>query len=280
MKNITEELKSIINDSTTNLVKCWKITLKNGETIGFTNASNDFIFEDVKYNHLSSDDVENLKSNSDVENDTLQFTNLISSDLIKTDDILTGKYDSAKIEIFIVDLENLDKGKVSLLNGKIFDIQFKDNSFIANVKGLKNEIDKTIGDVYSPLCRTSFCSEKCKLNKVNFTFNAVISKVVDNISFLTENENIINKEDGYFENGVVEFLSGKNKGQKTEIKQFSNGLFMMSTELAYSIEVGDSFSVIAGCDKAFKTCCSKFNNAVNFRGEPYLPGLDLLLKVM
>ena len=26
------------------------------------------------------------------------------------------------------------------------------------------------------------------------------------------------------------------------------------------------------CDKNFITCCNKFNNAVNFRGEPFIPG--------
>jgi hypothetical protein len=25
------------------------------------------------------------------------------------------------------------------------------------------------------------------------------------------------------------------------------------------------------CDKSFRTCCNKFNNAVNFRGEPFIP---------
>lgn len=26
------------------------------------------------------------------------------------------------------------------------------------------------------------------------------------------------------------------------------------------------------CDKSFRTCCNKFNNAVNFCGEPFIPG--------
>ena len=30
----------------------------------------------------------------------------------------------------------------------------------------------------------------------------------------------------------------------------------------------------AGCDKSFATCKAKFDNAVNFRGFPHLPGND------
>ncbi len=280
MKNITDELKSIVNNNTTNLVKCWKLILKNNKILAFSNASQDFIYEEITYNHISSDDIKNIKNNLDVENDSFQISNLISSDLINADDVLSGKYDSAKVEIFIVDLLNLNKGKVCLLNGVISDIQFKNDVFIANVKGLKNEINKTIGEVYSPLCRSCFCDGKCKLNKSNFTFTGIVSKVVDNISFYTNDNIILSKENRYFENGVIEFISGKNIGQKTEIKQFSNGFFILSTELPYQIELNDYFLVVAGCDKKFNTCCSRFNNAINFRGEPHLPGIDLLLKVL
>jgi len=28
------------------------------------------------------------------------------------------------------------------------------------------------------------------------------------------------------------------------------------------------------CDKNFVTCCNKFNNAVNFRGEPFIPSIS------
>ncbi|WP_341818742.1 phage BR0599 family protein [Wolbachia endosymbiont (group B) of Ennomos erosarius] len=32
----------------------------------------------------------------------------------------------------------------------------------------------------------------------------------------------------------------------------------------------------AGCNKTFPTCRSKFNNTVNFRGEPYIPGFYIV----
>ena len=33
-----------------------------------------------------------------------------------------------------------------------------------------------------------------------------------------------------------------------------------------------------GCDRSLATCAARFGNAVNFRGEPYLPGIDLLTR--
>ena len=43
------------------------------------------------------------------------------------------------------------------------------------------------------------------------------------------------------------------------------------------IEVGDAFTVTAGCDKSFSTCGSRFNNKVNFRGFPQIPGNDFVV---
>jgi len=280
MKNITDDLKNVIKNHTTNLVRCWKITLKDGKTIAFTTASEDFIYENLKYNHISADDISTVNTNLDINNDAANFSNFIHSDLIDANDILSGRYDSAKVELFILDLQNLEKGKVVLMTGKISDIQFKNEIFIVNVKGLKDEINKVIGDVYSPLCRAKFCDKKCKLNGANFEFNGQINAVIDNTTFQTRSKIIIEKPNDYFENGIIEFLDGNNVQQKIEIKQFNNGVFMLFTEPPYKLAIGDTFKAIAGCDKRFETCCDKFNNAINFRGEPHLPGIELLLKVM
>lgn len=42
------------------------------------------------------------------------------------------------------------------------------------------------------------------------------------------------------------------------------------------IAPGDTFSAVEGCDKLLSTCKTRFNNVVNMRGFPYLPGRDRL----
>ena len=44
--------------------------------------------------------------------------------------------------------------------------------------------------------------------------------------------------------------------------------------MAGKIAMGDTFSVIAGCDKTWKTCRERFGNGENFRGFPFMPGND------
>ena len=46
---------------------------------------------------------------------------------------------------------------------------------------------------------------------------------------------------------------------------------------AYAFEAGDVIRVQPGCDKRLVTCRTKFDNRLNFRGEPHVPGLNALI---
>ena len=52
----------------------------------------------------------------------------------------------------------------------------------------------------------------------------------------------------------------------------------LCAEPALAALAGDLVELIEGCDKRLATCAGRFANAVNFRGEPYLPGNDLLTR--
>ena len=63
-----------------------------------------------------------------------------------------------------------------------------------------------------------------------------------------------------------------------EVKEFKNGRVVLSLPMNTSIEPGDQFEIIAGCDKTKTSCKNKFNNLINFRGFPDIPGSDKMLK--
>ncbi|WP_236869726.1 phage BR0599 family protein [Candidatus Bandiella numerosa] len=101
----------------------------------------------------------------------------------------------------------------------------------------------------------------------NYKFYGKISKVFsNNILFDAERK----EENFYFNFGKITFLSGNNTGLCFQVKNFKNGEIELILPSIYKLEIGDTYSVIAGCDKNFSSCVTKFNNALNFRGEPYI----------
>ncbi|MBM3617735.1 MAG: beta tubulin, partial [Alphaproteobacteria bacterium] len=56
------------------------------------------------------------------------------------------------------------------------------------------------------------------------------------------------------------------------------GRFVLVLPMAAAMAEGDAYEAFAGCDKSFGTCRTRFSNAVNFRGEPHVPGLDRMLE--
>ena len=73
-------------------------------------------------------------------------------------------------------------------------------------------------------------------------------------------------------------INGKNNGITTEVKKSVNNYIGLKFKFPFDINVGDQFEITAGCNKEFSTCCSKFNNAINFRGEPNLPRNEKVFK--
>lgn len=84
---------------------------------------------------------------------------------------------------------------------------------------------------------------------------------------------------GYFDNGVITFTSGNNNGLQMEVRSYVPGQLTLFQPMPYLCQVGDTYSLHAGCDKTNNTCKTRFNNIVNFRGFPFLGGQDQLAQV-
>lgn len=78
---------------------------------------------------------------------------------------------------------------------------------------------------------------------------------------------------GWFLGGLLTWLTGNNAGLSMEVKQFTNagGAFELVFPMRNTIQVGDTYSVYPGCDKTLETCRDKFDNVINYRGEPFVP---------
>ncbi len=269
MKNISENMLNHLADNLTSLAKFIKIT-KADFVIGFTNNSQKISYENIEY--LPIIDAENfsITSNNSIKNKD-NFLGAFETDIISEALIKSGFFDNAEIEIFLLNYNNFDDGKIIIKKGFISKIIFDNNKFIFEISSFAKNLENLITQNYSPNCRAKFGDAKCKIDKNNFSFTGEVTEVISNISFRDEGRN---EEKFYFNYGLLEFLSGQNIGVIKEVSEFSNKTIKLKTPLPFQLNINDEYKIFAGCDKKFSTCVSKFNNALNFRGEPHLPGIN------
>ena len=112
-----------------------------------------------------------------------------------------------------------------------------------------------------------------------FMRHGVVSSVVDRRMFTVAVEEP-RAVDGWFKNGSIHFYDGDNTGQNSEIKEWSqsSGLLELYLPLPYNLPVGTRVRLYRGCQKRLDDdCVAIFNNALNFKGEPFIPGSDAVL---
>lgn len=70
----------------------------------------------------------------------------------------------------------------------------------------------------------------------------------------------------------------RNGGLEAAILTSAGARATLAEPPAFEVEQGARVEISEGCDKRFETCRGRYANAANFRGEPHLPGMDLLTR--
>jgi uncharacterized phage protein (TIGR02218 family) len=76
----------------------------------------------------------------------------------------------------------------------------------------------------------------------------------------------------------LRWIDGKNGGLINQIIASAGAVVTLREPAAFVPVAGTRVELTQGCDRRFATCTGRFANAANFRGEPQLPGNDLLTR--
>ena len=274
MRTASSNMTAHLAGEVTSLAVCWKLTLVGGTVMGFTDHTSDLTISSQLYKAATGFSPTSVETKDKFSVDNLDVAGILDAAAITEADIMAGKYDFAEIEIFMVNVTDLTQGIITHRRGWLGEVTLKNGQFIAEVRGLAQKLSQNIVELYTPTCRAVFGDGRCKANLATYTVGGTVNTVSSRQIFIS---NSMTQAAGYFSGGEVVWLTGANAGRRMEIKEFSNKQFTLVLPMPNNVAVGDTFNAIAGCDKTIGTCVAKFNNAVNFRGEPYVPGMDKML---
>lgn len=275
MKNISNELQAALQAEVSTLATCWKMTRRDGAVLGFTDHDKDIVFDGVEFLARSGFTPTAIASSASLAVDNLDVEGMLDSESIIREDVLAGKYDFAEIEVFMVNFTDIEQGRIPLRLGWLGEITLQGGRFMAEVRGLTQKLSQSLGELYSAACRAELGDARCKIDMTSHRRTGAVTESETRNAFV---DTTCTEVDGYFAGGKVVFSSGANAGQAMEIKEFTAGRFVLVLPMAAAIAAGDAYEASAGCDKSFGTCRTRFSNAINFRGEPHVPGLDRMLE--
>lgn len=279
MRTIPPALQTRLDSGVTMLCRCWVIKRADEVTQGFTDHDEDIVLGAVICRAGSGLTGSEVTQKLGLAVDSSELSGALAGDSLNETDLAAGRYDAATIEIWLVDWSE-PALRVLLAKGTFGEVRREGQAFTAEVRGLSERLAQESGRLYTATCSADLGDGRCKIDLTNPAFRgagAVISP--EAIAVFTAG-GLDSFEDGWFTAGRLTFTSGANSSLSVEVKSHRKGAVVRLTlwqAMPEPIGAGDTFIVTAGCDKRFDTCRARFNNAVNFRGFPHIPGNDFVI---
>lgn len=276
MKNIPLELKKHLKSEVLTLANCLRIECTNGQILGLTDHDQDLYIDGLLYKAQPGFIVSAIHSQLGL-GDNLEI-DLIESALIKENDILSAVFEHACYTYFMINYASIEQGKIVYKSGYFGKIQLLEKHFIVELKSMSNLLNQTIGSVYTPYCKATLGDFQCGLKLQDYSVFGSVTSLRNEPSTHTYivRDNTRIEEDGYFDGGNLTWISGPFQGVTITIKKY----LKKEQELTFflplpgKMNVSDEYKLTPGCSKSLKVCRDRFNNVINFRGEPFIPGTD------
>ena len=275
MKTISSALAQHLAGEVTTLATCWKITRRDGVVLGFTDHVRDLEVDGVTYKAASGYTRTAIRGTADLAVDNLDVESVFSDDGITEEDLRAGRYDFAEVRMFLVNYQDLGQGILKLRRGWLGEVTIRDGMYVAELRGMTQRLQMTVGEVYAPDCAADLGDARCGVDLAALEE----SGAVDTVTSATAFETTLVQATGWYDGGELTWTGGANAGQTVAVRSWdaATGTLTLFLPALYPMQAGDAFTIRPGCDKSFATCQAKFDNAVNFRGFPHVPGTDQVL---
>lgn len=257
----------------TTLAICVRLRRSDGFQLGLTTHDAPIRLAGLLYQSTPGLTLSAIRSGSMDAPELGEVSGPWSDEAISANDIVRGRYDEAAADMFLVDWAAPDRTPIPLATGFVRQTEHTPTSYTLGIVSGLTKLAEVALPAYSPFCRALFTGAQCGVNMALWRKRDVVV-AVDPI------EPAIVLQTAYdgvqWRNGRIRVASGPAAAEVIGISG-SMGRRIMVDWLPTQLSSGDQILLEPGCDKQSGTCRTVYNNFVNFRGEPNIPGEDSLL---
>lgn len=270
------------------LCQVWIITRKDNIKKGFTNHDSNLFVEGLDC--LSQFGLSGTSSQrtAELSTDSSELMGIFAQ--ITEEDLITGKYDDALVEIYIFNwLTNGIHSKQFTGNIGGYTIGYlpsKAKQYQIEVQSITEKLNVSVSAATSSECRHRFLSQgygRCNLTPTpTNTTDAGLPQIKATVGGHNSLKDIIVASpatDNWigFLYGTLKFLTGVLADTEVYIADVFalNGVVLLY-ELPVAPSIGDEVLLTRPCNKTI-AACNGYNNMANYGGFPRLPGMDNLV---
>lgn len=257
----------------TTLAFCWRLDRRDGITLGFTSHDRDLELDTLLYRASPGMVPSAIEKSTSFDADSVDLSGVLATDAITNDDLIAGRWDGARLRLFAVDWTNPDTAPFVLVSGSLGSVQVAGEQFQVELRGASAVLDAPVIETTSPDCRAALGDKRCRVDMSGRW--AIVTSVAASGAVTTVGQSL---PPGLYAYGYLRWLDGANSGLGGMIAANDSGSVTLAEPPAFPVQAGDRAEIAQGCDRRFETCVARFDNGLNFRGEPHLPGNDLLTR--
>ena len=272
MRTVPTELAAHLAREATTTCHCWRVIRRDGVVLGFTEHDHDLLFGGTNYLAASGFSASEAEAASGLSANADEVAGGFSSSAIREEDLAAGRYDGARVELFLVNWAAPEQHM--LLNVReIGEVSRASGQFRAELRSLAHRLNQPQGRVYGRRCDATLGDARCGVDLTQWRGEGVVLQRIDAGRIVVSGLGAFPGD--FFKQGVLTFATGVAADVETHERR-SDGTAELTFWLPLEgpVESGEAFTITAGCDKSFATCKARFTNHLNFRGFPHVPGAD------
>ncbi|EQB16325.1 DUF2163 domain-containing protein [Sphingobium lactosutens] len=261
-----------LDEALCTLAFCWRIARRDGVTIGLTSHDRDLEIGGLIYRAAPGMTPAAVRSGITLDGEDSDVAGALSSEAISEADLMAGRWDGAALELRVTQWEAPGALWLVLARGEMGAVSRKGQEFSAELVGAAAILGAPVAPSTSPDCRARLGDRACR---VDMAGRRRIVAVEDAEGAEVA---VAGLAAGAYAFGAVRWMTGRNAGLTQAVLDNDASGLTLADAPAFAVEPGTLALLTEGCDRQAATCGARFGNIVNFRGEPFLPGMDLLTR--
>jgi len=278
-------LIGITSQQVMRLSYAWQITRVDGTILRFTDHNRVVTIDSNEYTPVGGFDSSAYREQDALRESEIQFNGVIQSSYVIEADLIAGRYEEAEVLEYLFDWRVPWAGSIQTTKFWISNLKFNGEVWQASLTDVSRYLRQRVGEVFGRTCPHQLGDSRCGVNLAGFTVSSVrVVGMVDGEKRRIILANSVDLGGGfiddYFTEGEVEMTSGDNDGLKRDVKLYTQADRRIELQVPFPFIVapGDTFDIIAGCNKLRTTCIGTFSNIDNNGSFPFIPGNDRVLQ--